>query len=1283
GAAAINEIAVTVLATIDGATVTATGLVNVGATMSSEISGTATGFSGAFSGGGGLGASLGAAGSGTRNSVANTVEASIRNSTINTSAAVQVTATNSASIKAYAGALAIAFGLAGGSGLGLAVGVSFAVNQVGAVTINGVLRNHTTSALIVSSTIGSGGSPAGPITVSATTNGTIASLSFAGSGAVGGGAGAGVAASGAGAGSSNTIVSTTEARIAGSSNLTSAGAVTVSASDSATIHAEAGSAALAAGIGGGFGGSITVGAANAENVIGLTVTAAIDGSTVDTSGLVTVSATSSALIDAVAIGMAAALSGGTGAGVALSGAGSAATNTIANTVEARIRTGAITTSGFDVLVWAKDSSTITAVAGAAAASITGGGGGGLGVAVGASFSANKIGDPSGCVTLAGACRAHAIRAVVDTTSVVGTALDPVGKLTVKAESTGVINALTYAGAAAAAFAGGGAAAAAGAGAVSENFINGTTEAKIANSIVMTKAGAPVEVLATNSSTIKAQAGAAAVATGVAFGGGGAITMGAGVSDNEIGNTIRATIQAATVTAGDEVRVEARSTATIHSVAIGVAASVAGGVFVGIALSGAGSATTNQINNTVEATVTGASSVTSANGKPITILGEDTSDIGSFAGALAVAVGVAIGGAGAAVGVSVSTNDIGSTARAKIDDSSAVAAGSLTVEARSTGHIRSHAVAGAFGGGTGGALGVGGAISVNNIHTMVEAIVSNADAASSQEVKGTAVAVKATNTADIIANALGLAVSVSIGASFSISFVRAENTITTATTAKVDNSKVTGTTGAVEVLATSTGSIVATPMAAAIANSGAGAAAGGGVRAQNSITPATTATIVGSSSVTAATSVKVEAKDTSSIRAEIITVAAAASLGAIAVGLALADNTIGGTITGSTAGSSVTASNGDINVLASANQAVVTYSVVLAAAFGAIGASGAAARTDEKIQPNVTASVSGGTLTATGHVVNIHGSFIGNADPETTAGSVTISLGGGAVSLVKADALIAGTTSAFAAGGTISANGLDVKATDQSTVTAYAKSSGISTGLSISGVIANASVTRTTQAYVGAGTLNTNGGPLTVHATSTSTNELDGDSIAAGAAAIGGVTLDAKDATTTQAYVGDGALVQAGVVDLKAHATNTVSATSLNISIALLAAGALTLMQATDDSQVSAWIGPPTGTTSGGTAASVIATGNVTVAAQLDSTVTSESKLGSISLGGSIGIIKARAINTADVLSYLGHAAGITATGFTVSFTGTHHGRAQASGFGIAAAGLYAGAGVLVEAEMTP
>jgi len=134
---------------------------------------------------------------------------------------------------------------------------------------------------------------------------------------------------------------------------------------------------------------------------------------------------------------------------------------------------------------------------------------------------------------------------------------------------------------------------------------------------------------------------------------------------------------------------------------------------------------------------------------------------------------------------------------------------------------------------------------------------------------------------------------------------------------------------------------------------------------------------------------------------------------------------------------------------------------------------------------------------------------------------------------------------------------------------------------------------------------------------------------------------------------------------------------------LLGAGALTKLFADDDSNVNSWIGPSTGNTSGGTPASVNASGNVTVGSLLDSRVNAEAKSMALSLGGAIGLIEARAQNTADVRSYLGDAAQVTATGNDVSFTATSHSFVYAQGFGLSGALAFGASGLLVTASMTP
>ena len=231
---------------------------------------------------------------------------------------------------------------------------------------------------------------------------------------------------------------------------------------------------------------------------------------------------------------------------------------------------------------------------------------------------------------------------------------------------------------------------------------------------------------------------------------------------------------------------------------------------------------------------------------------------------------------------------------------------------------------------------------------------------------------------------------------------------------------------------------------------------------------------------------------------------------------------------------------------------------------------------------------------------------------------------------------------------------------------------MSTGFSVAATKATSLINRTTQAALGAGTLNTSGGPVNVHAHSTSNSTLDGTALGVGVAAVTIVLLDSKVATTTQASIGDGANVSAGVVDVNAHADNTVVATSLNVGIKI-AGGSGTDINATDDSNVNSFVGPVEGSGSGG--ATVNTTGNVTVASLLDSNTTADALTASLTLFADIGDITGHAKNTAHVRSYLGHGATITATGLVVSFAATSHSRTATDAEGLSGSLGFAGAGV--------
>ena len=171
------------------------------------------------------------------------------------------------------------------------------------------------------------------------------------------------------------------------------GGVSLSATDNSSITADAGGVGIALGITGGSSGGVTVGISAATNTVTNQVLAYIDGSTVNSAGALTLTASETSTIYALTIGGALSVGGGgAGVGVGLAGAGSG--NTIDNTVEAYIQDNAsvTTTSSGNVTLMATDSPTITANAGGVG-SQSPGGTAGVGVSVGVGYASTSVADP--------------------------------------------------------------------------------------------------------------------------------------------------------------------------------------------------------------------------------------------------------------------------------------------------------------------------------------------------------------------------------------------------------------------------------------------------------------------------------------------------------------------------------------------------------------------------------------------------------------------------------------------------------------------------------------------------------------------------------------------------------------------------------------------------------------------------------------------------------------------------------------------------------------------------
>ena len=175
-----------------------------------------------------------------------------------------------------------------------------------------------------------------------------------------------------------------------------------------------------------------------------------------------------------------------------------------------------------------------------------------------------------------------------------------------------------------------------------------------------------------------------------------------------------------------------------------------------------------------------------------------------------------------------------------------------------------------------------------------------------------------------------------------------------------------------------------------------------------------------------------------------------------------------------------------------------------------------------------------------------------------------------------------------------------------------------------------------------------------------------------------VLLDSTVATTTRAYVGDGATVTSGALDVKADAFNIVTSTSVNLSISL-GGGNETFITATDDSTIEARLGPAKGAASG--SATVTASGDVNVTAILTSRAVGRAIGLTFGLFGTIGDMHGKATNTADASAYLGRSTTVGAGANAVNFTATSHSQTYADGIGVAASATFAGQGLFSTADL--
>ncbi|MCF2147132.1 DUF4347 domain-containing protein [Desmonostoc muscorum LEGE 12446] len=653
-----NDIQNAVTANIDDAIVNSTGGgLDLSATSQAKIE--ALTLAGSISAAFGQ-TTLSASGAGTSsdNTINNTIEASIKNqSDVNVTGAVTLFAKDTSSIDAAAGAAAIAVAGGQAGSIGVSVGASLATNNIGNTLKVSIDDSKVTTSGIASLTVDSAAK--------------INALTITGVAAVAGGASGGITASGAGSQSTNAIANIIEASIKNSSQVTvNGGTLNLSATDNSAIKADAGSGALSIAGGAGGGISVAVSASLAKNTIGTdiknnSVKAFIDTSKVFASSDINLSATTTAKIDALAVGVALSVTGGAGGGLAGSGAGASSTNTIKNAVEALINNSNnannVSTTNGGIILSADDSSKITADVGGFGLAGAGGGGGSGTVSVGAGVAENTI--------------ANKVKATLDNSFVTANK-----DVALNATANETVKALSLAGSLSVAI-GGGSVARAGAGVQANNRINNAIAAAIQNDSRVT--GASVKLNAKDSSDISSKTVGSSIAVAGGIGAGG-LTVTASIADNEIGNTVQARISHSTVTASGGVELAANSTAQIEALSVAVTASAAIGG--GGSLSGGGASANNSITNTISSVIDD-STVTATNSVKLEAI--DSATINSDVGSGALSIGLI----GASVGTSLAKNAIDNTVTAFINGSNVTSTnGDVTVSADSTSSIKALAVA---------------------------------------------------------------------------------------------------------------------------------------------------------------------------------------------------------------------------------------------------------------------------------------------------------------------------------------------------------------------------------------------------------------------------------------------------------------------------------------------------------------------------------------------------------------------------------------------------------------
>jgi len=1276
GSFSYNQLKLTTESFVIGTDIAAADNVMLTATTTPQLLVIAAGFAGAVAK-----STLTISGSMSWNDITNTVRAYLDQVQVDPSGFVKLTATDASQIEADGGGFSIGIARANdGQGGSIAVGVAAAVNNI-TDTVQSYLNATTVT-------------NASSVSLDAEATATIKAYTWAGSLAGGASGMAGLAGSGAGAGSGNAVTANVEAAIKDSSDVSvGAGGVNLTATNQLTIDSNAGGVALAVEANGTTNVAVAIGAAAATNSIeNGTTNAVIDSSQVTSSGAVKLDSSSTGSINAVSVAVSiGATMGGSGAGIVLDGAGAGSGNFIHNNATAAAITGGshvTTTGGADVSLEGAETSTITAIAPAVELGFASSQGTSFSLSIGIAITNNDI--------------ANTLQATVNDATV-----DAAGKLSLTTDNTqskidttavAITGNLTLSDKSSIALTG--------VGAQAVNKIKNTIEASLTGGSMVSGA-AGVSLDATDKATISA--GVSAASLQAAIGDMPSLSLGVNVSlaENNIGddnghNSVRAVIDNATVAQSSSLSATATSTPSIDVTSVAVGVAITGSQGVSAAISAGGANAVNSILNTVEAAILNGSNVTTTTGDVRLTATENSpaEDKNIRAEVVTATIAVAVGQnpSGAIdIAAAVARNMIGKEndpgiVSATIDNASVHSAGAIDLSADSSATInsKSAAVAVAAGISEGGSIGGAGAgaTSTNDIYNTIEAVIRNVPADANGDplvTSGGNVSLDATDASDILGNAGGGSLGVSVGQSFAgsvaIGVALATNTISNDVQAQIDNATV-DSGGSVSLSADSTATInsvtAVVSISAAVSANGSLAGVGDGAHSTNNIGGTVEAAILNSSSVTAdGGGVSLTATDDATITADSgigdlgVAVSSSSFAGSLAIGVILSDNTINTTVAANIVDSNVQTS-GDVQLAAdstadvTALTVVVTINVAIASGVG-VTLTGNGSHSTNMIQGTVQATISGvGEVTTTGGG-HVSASATDTSTITARSGEGSLSVGGGSggggsitVAVVLADNTISKTVQSYIDGTRIDASG-DVAISTQSTPTinsttgtvdiAITASGGAAGSLTIGVTQATNTISNTVSSYIANAVVDAEG---RTSVTSTTTSTIDATSFSA---ALSGAISEASLALTTntskadntsdstiEAYIGGGSdVTAAGNIDVTATDTSTLTASNTSGSISIGVTGgslAISLGDNQFQDKVHAYIDSSDVTST---------SGNISVAATANPNLTTNGVTFAVTVA--IGASGFGANSTADVngevLGYVGGTAHLVADNGTV------------------------------------